>query len=274
MRSCARFFFYWLKSIDEGVKIWYNIGIIKKECIMEHLVDWNCRLLPEMRGLVSDSNESIEAMRMLYERFGFTHFHLMPEYDCTREPVSIFMLRYDRAIKKLQANVNLKEFHIRFHPCVMMAQDLHLTEGLEKLLIKNGNYLHIHLPISEYADWIDFEINRLLYKRNFNLWFTSFEQCVLLYPSEVLERLLNIKGSVYQFAFKSLSNPKVAQAIKKLVKSNRTVLLGTAVDCLERAYQFDYTFYEEQAASLLTPAVYQTVLRQNRYFWTKQRRFY
>lgn len=237
---------------------------------MEYLVDWNCRLLPAMRGLVADSIEAITTMQLLFERYGFTHFQLSPEYDCTREPVSVFLIRYHKAVEKLQANPSIKAFHIQYHPIVMLAQNLHLTEGLKKLLIKQGNYLALHLPISDYADWIDFEINRLLYKRKFKLWFTSFEQCVLLYPPEIIEKLIQIKGAVFQFAFKSLTNPKVIRVIRALVKANRTVLLGTAVDCLERAYQFDYPFYEQQASSLLTPAVYQTILRQNRYFWTKQ----
>jgi hypothetical protein len=237
---------------------------------MENLVDWNCRLLPGMRGLVADLNETFNTMQLLFERYGFTHFYLCPEYDCTREPVSIFLIRYQRAIEKLQAEPAIKSFHVRCQPVVMLTPELHLTERLEKLLIKRGNYLALHMPICNYADWIDFEINRLLYKRKFNLWFTSFEQCVILYPPEIIEKLTQIKGAVFQFAFKSLTNPKVLNVIRALAKANRTVLLGTAVDCLERAYHFDYPLYEQQASSLLTPAVYQMILRQNRYFWTKQ----
>ena len=237
---------------------------------MEYLVDWNCRLLPAMRGLVADSKEAVDSMRLLNERFGFTHFQCSPEYDCTREPVSVFLIRYRRAVEGFQADHAVKTFHVRFQPIVMLAQNLYLTEGLDKLLIKHGGYLPLHLPIADYDDWIDYELNRLLYKCKFNLWFSSFEQCVLLYPPDIIEKLIHIKGAIYQFAFKSLTNPKVIRVIKMLVKANKTVLLGTAVDCLERAYQFDYPFYEQQASSLLTPAVYQTILRQNRYFWTKQ----
>ena len=241
---------------------------------MEHLVDWNCRLLPSMRGLVADPEEAIATMRLLNERFCFTHFQVMPEYDATREPVSIFMLRYDRAIRNFLSYEARKDFHIRFQPCVMLSQGLYLTDGLKRLVTKRGNYLPIHMPISTYSDWIDFELNRLLYKKHVNLWFVSFEQCVLMYPAEIIDKLIHIKNAVFQFAFKSLTNPRVAKVIRKLAKANRVILLGTSVDCLERAYAFDYRYYEKTALDNLSSAVYQTILRQNSTFWTKQHTSY
>ena len=237
---------------------------------MEYLVDWNCHLMPGMREHVTDPNETIQTMQLLFERFAFTHFCLMPEYDCTREPISVFLLRFFRATELLKSTVKPQMLVWHFQPCVMLAQNLHLTENLVKLTTKVGTYLPIHMPIADYSDWIDFELNRLLYQRKVNLWFVSFEQCVLLYPPEVIEKLINIQNAVYQFAYKSLINPNIARVVKKLVKSNKTVLFGSMVDCLERAYQFDFPYYEKTASELLTPAVYQTVIRQNRYFWTKQ----
>lgn len=239
---------------------------------MEHLVDWNCHLMPGMREHVTDPNETIQTMQLLLERFAFTHFCFMPEYDCTREPVSVFLLRLFRAKELLKNTVKPKMLVWHFQPCAMLAQNLHLTDNLMKLTTKVGVYLPIHMPIADYSDWIDFELNRLLYQRKVKLWFVAFEQCVLLYPPEIIEKLINIQNAIYQFTYKSLINPDIAQVVKKLVKNNKTVLFGSMVDCLERAYQFDFPYYEKTALELLTPAVYQTVIRQNRYFWTKQMR--
>lgn len=236
---------------------------------MERLVDWNCHLLPTMRGYVSNSEEALQAICLLYERYGFTHFHMMPEFDATREPVSIFLLRYKRALELFTPKSINRHIHIRSNPCVILSEGLHQTDGLDKLLIKNRAYLPLHMPITDYSDWIDLELNRLLFRKRFGLWFTSFEQAVLLYPQKALETMTNIQDAVFQFSYKALVNPKVSLVVQRLVKNNRVVLLGSGVDCLERAYQFDYTYYQQIATEQLSDAVYQTVLRRNHYFWTK-----
>jgi hypothetical protein len=63
------------------------------------------------------------------------------------------------------------------------------------------------MPICDYADWIDFELNRLLYRAHFKrLLFTSFDICINLYPGDVLEKLMRIPHSVFQFHYHALAD--------------------------------------------------------------------
>lgn len=238
---------------------------------MNYYMDWNCRLLPGMRGRISDPLESITAMQDLSERFSITRFCMMPDFDCTREPVSHFFLRRARAEKLLKDAIPTgSKIKVKISARVLLSQGLYQTEDLNKLVITKEKYLPIALPMTAYDDWIDYELNRLLYKAGFKkLLITSFELCLILYPSEIIEKLLRIPNTVFQINYKALTEPKVQKIVSRLMRQNQTILLGTSLDCLERVYRYDFDFYTKSATDGISVADYKTMLRKSCYFWNK-----
>ena len=179
---------------------------------MRSYVDWNCQLFPHMCGQISDPSEAAESLCLLSERFGIRRFCMMPDFDSQKETVSMFLLRRFRAARELEGRLP-KEIRVRYAGRALINPDLYQTERLKKLCVFGGRFLPVLLPIGEYADWIDLELNHLLYKTQVGLLLTSCELYPIFYPKEALERLFRIENAIYQFNYRALAEPSLCRLI-------------------------------------------------------------
>ena len=101
--------------------------------------DWNCRLLPMMGDLIANPENSIRSMKLLKEKFGLSHFCMMPEFDCTQESISAFLIRRDRASKALQAGLP-KDIKITLCGAALVSTGLSTEMGLQKLRLPKSIY--------------------------------------------------------------------------------------------------------------------------------------
>lgn len=231
-------------------------------------VDWNCHFLSGMREGTQTPQETLEALSVLRQH-GIEQFCFMPDYTPSLEPVSRFLLRRDLAYQRLLPNIP-RGIKTRIAARVQMESGLHLVEHLDRLCFTDLGYLALKMPICDYADWIDFELNRLLYRARFKrLLFTSFDICINLYPGDVLEKLMRIPHSVFQFHYHALADSDARAFMVKLLRNNQTVLLGSEINTLGKAYFFEFSHYVESASQHMTVADFQTILRQNQIFWRK-----
>lgn len=234
---------------------------------MKLFVDWSASLLPRMRGEIETVEESLETIRLLQERFGFNRYFMNPAFDAQREPTSHFLLRRAQAAERLGALLP-SNCRMLLGASIVLTPNLSECDGLERLLLRKA-ILPIVMPLTEYGDWIDLELNHLLYRRKYRLLFLTFERSLILYPLDVIERLLRIEGAIFQFGFRSLCNPACCQIILSLLRQNRAVLLGTGISSLNAAYAYDLTYYLDAARKWMHEDILQTLLRSSNAFWRK-----
>jgi len=235
---------------------------------MTSYVDWNCHLLSGMREGIRTPQETIEALSVL-QKHGIEQICFMPDYTPSLEPVSHFLLRRDLAYERHLPFLPPK-LKTRIAARVQMESGLHLVENLDRLCFTKQGYLALKMPICDYTDWIDFELNRLLYRtRITRLLFTSFDICVTMYPMEILEKLMRIPHAVFQFHYHALADADARAFMVKLLRHNQTVLLGSEINTLGKAYFFEFSHYIESASKHMAIADFQTILRQNQNFWRK-----
>lgn len=232
---------------------------------MNCFVDWSCGLLPRMRGCIETAEEAEQAVSLLHTRHGFNRFFATPTYDSEREPVSHFLLRRDRAKEELTARLP-RGCKLAVGASILLTPSLHEVDGLERLLLPRGR-LPVTLPLTEYGEWIDLELNRLLYRRKYKLLFLSMERSIALYPSDFIEKLLRIEDASFQFNFRALTDPACCRILTELLHRNRTVLLGTGIDSIDACYAYDRACYLDQ--SLLHSADLQVVLRSSNAHWQR-----
>ena len=229
-------------------------------------IDWNSRLLPGLHETITNPQESAQAILYLNNEYGFRTFCLMPTYFSSNESVASFLLRRSRAIARLKENLPFApNIRILEGGCVHLEKSVHEVEQLHKLLLTFGacKYLPILLPVAEFDSWIDYEINRLLYQSNFPLWFVSFELACLFYPDEIIEKLLRIPNAIYQINYRSIENPRMQAVIQKLLRRNATVLLGTALDNVNKCYRFDLPYHLQEAQKALPSDDYHVLLKSS-----------
>ena len=236
---------------------------------MKHLYDWNCHLYSGMNALVEAPEDNAKAMRLLYERFGMDHFLMLPCFDASYASVQHFLLRRDHAEEALRAV--LPDFlKVKFAARVLLRPDLHKVQNLEKLYLTRDGYLALQLPMHSFEDWVDLELNRLLYLKKCKLLFTSFEFYPLIYPKDFIEKLLRIKNLAVQFNYKAIyRQPEYAELIQTLLRNNQSVLFGTTRTSLREVQKYKLDLYQKSAAERLSVADYETVLRKGDSFWKK-----
>ena len=237
---------------------------------MDYFIDWSYRLTVPTNG-ERLPREAVQAMEFLFERFQISHFCIMPDFDANLESVSLFLLRWDRIANRLRSLLP-PHLKIKIVPCVYLTRELSGTEHLNRLLFTKNRYLPLQLPLGEYAEWMDYEIHQLLYRQKYNLLLTSCERYPEWYPPNVTEKLFRIPHAVYQFNYCAFCDEGASQYISQLLERRQTVLLGTGLTSLGKAWQYDFSHYQKTATKKLSVADYQKLMHQNRSFWTLPKR--
>ena len=238
----------------------------------ERYIDWNCHLLPGGHEIMTDPREAAEALSYLQTDIGIKTLCMMPSFLPFTDSVGLFLLRRHKSLSRvseilteLRREQNLKPFKLLCGACVQLAPSVHEIDDLKKLTVtfNNKKYLPIQLPLAEFEYWIDYEINRLLYRAGVKLWFTSFDISCLMYPQENIEKLLRISDSIYQFNYRSLENPSICKIISRLLRQRSTVLLGTSLDRQGKIYRYDLEYYLKSAKEYFSPAEYSMLMKYN-----------
>lgn len=234
---------------------------------MIYEIDWNCKMLPIPCDQTSDAKSICRELESLHERFGFSKFLMTPTYFCERESVQAFCIRKDAMRSEILTCLS-KGLHLKFASSVQLSPAISLEKGLERLALTANHYLPLTLPMEAYGDWIDFELNRLLYKRHLRLMLQSFEYAMILYPKDILEKLLRIPNAVYQFNYKGLLIPEVCDTVRMMLRKNTPLLLGSGIDHPQKVASYDLEDFQAFALQNLSESEFQTLLRNGRNLWS------
>lgn len=234
---------------------------------MNCLTDWNCRLLPPADPLLGDDAEIARALLYSVEQFGIKRFCMMPTYDAGAESVARFLLRRDRLEEHL-LRILPAGARLRMGASVLLQPRLHELADLRRLSLRAASHaLPVELPIGAWEDWMDLEINRLLYRAKQKLLFLHAERYPILYPEEVLARLARIPDAVYQFNYRALTDPRCLQIIRSLLARGATVLLGTALEDPQKISYFELPYYLEAGEAALSRAEIASLLQGAHLYW-------
>lgn len=232
---------------------------------MQYNVDWCSGL----SSVIRDTPDQLPlVLQIMKDQFQITQHCLVTEYDATRESVRSYLLRQKRLLDLLQ-NYDVPDHRLKPITRVLLTPRLYETQDLHKLLFSRDHLLCLRFPISSYEDWMDLELNHLLYKRKLRLCFSSLELAVILYPKEVIEKLMRIQGAVFQVNYRALADPKICRVVQQLIKQNSHVLLGTGIDSLDKIWYYEFDYYMEAACNQLSDDTFMTLMRNNRQFWRK-----
>ena len=208
---------------------------------MRAFADWNCKLLPMMHDLIANPSDAAQALSAL-KKLGISRFCMMPEFDCQQESLSLFLLNRDRALREIHKQMPENAF-ITSAATLLLTEGCHEVQGLRKLCIPQTNYLPIKLPLSLDVNWLAHEFNQFLYHLPFRLLLMNFDTYSLFYPSEVLDRLLNLPNVAYQFNYRALADPNMRIQLKRLLMRHAPILFGTSVNSVMKAYYYEFSHY-------------------------------
>ena len=209
---------------------------------MRVLVDWDCHLMPMMRELIANPKDTVRTLCFLRDRFELQRFYMMPEYDCRLESVSLFLLKREKSKRELNT-ILPQEFKLQYGATSLLFPGLFEQEGIHKLLIPKTAYLPIRLPLKAEESWVAVELNRLLYHVPYRILFMSFDRYRFYYPTDTVDRLLQLPKVAYQFSYQSLINEETRADLKTLIRRNAPIVFGTGLTSYGQACYYELDYY-------------------------------
>lgn len=208
--------------------------------------DWNCRLLPMMGELIANPKDSTKALSILKEKFGLTHFCMMPEFDCEKDSVSNFIIQREKAFFEISPLIS-NEFRIQLGCAALVAPGLSEIQGIRKLLLSKTNLLPIKLPYFP-SEETPKELNRLLYHTPYQLLFLSFDSYLNFYSYEDMLRWTELPDVAFQFNYCAMEDPRAIELLKRLLQRNATIFFGTGITSYGKACYYEFDHYIDLAS--------------------------
>lgn len=213
---------------------------------MNICTDWNCRLLPGFPDQIGNAETAAKALQTIHERSEISNFFFLPEFDPASDSASAFQIRLDRALQTLMPLLSFSA-KLQASASVKLIQNLLDYKNLSCFYLPKTDYLPISLPITP-EDWVETEIAKLARHAPFRILLLNVHLLPIFYPKDSVKRILSLPNIACQFSFRSLADEKTVDLLlKPLLRQNVPILLGSGVNSLEKAYQFDFSFYRNQA---------------------------
>lgn len=221
--------------------------------------DYNCHLMPHMQELLTSMDEASNALLLMHEKLEIKHFYMMPRYDKGESPIA-FCLRRDRILERLREQLP-KELVLKPSCAVLFSKGLFETAYLERLFIsRSKRLLPLEMPLSLYEHWMDEELNRLLYVRHCKPFFLSFERYIVLYPKEIVQKLMRIPDACFQFSFSSLDDESICTVILQLLHQGSSICFGSGMNSLQKVRSMDFDNCEKSLKKPFQQAVIRQIL--------------
>ncbi len=196
---------------------------------------------------------------------------MVTDYHMREHSVAIHCLCRDRMMEELK-HILPPSIEVMAMSALVMDTGVGEMDELSRLIDAGSGLLPISMPLGDYHDGIDRELHLLLHKRHVTPLFLSFERCILLYPEQIIEKLLRIRRAKFQFGYRALENPAVLKIISRLMQENRTPMLGTAVGDIQKARYYELEPAIARAKDVLGEPLVRRLLAGNAFLWSKHAR--
>ena len=233
---------------------------------MNCLTDYHARLLPMMGEHIASPADSLLAMDLLHEKYGIKRFCLIAEYDYREESVAMLRLRMERSLESMASLLQKREFRVETAGCALVLPEVSRMEGLHRLRLPKTDYLPIRFSLARDADARLLELNRLLYHFPLKLLFLSFDQLAATLDQDALDRLLSLPSVAYQFSYRSLTDPRIRDILRLLLRKRAPILFGSEITSPGEAAYYELDSYLECARREFSCFEYETLLFQKKIF--------
>lgn len=213
---------------------------------MNVCTDWNCRLLPGFADQIGNAQTAAKALQTIQERSEISRFFFLPEFDPASDSAAAFRIRLDHALQAIKPVLSFSA-DLQASASVRLIPNLSDYTDLSCFYLPNTDYLPISLPITP-EDWVETEIAKLARYAPFRILLLNAHLLPIFYSKEAVKRILSLPNIACQVSFRSLTDEKTVDLLlKPLLTRKVPIVLGSGVNSLEKAYQFDFPFYRSQA---------------------------
>lgn len=209
--------------------------------------DYHCHMLPLMDDGAKTVDIAIEMLNKAYNQNVDT-IVFTPHFYNEKDDVTSFLKRRENSYNLLkEKSESLPNINFYFGAEVYLTKNISKIEGLDKLCIKNTNYLLLEMPYKPLSQWMLDEIDELAYSRLFKIIFAHVDRYVYIYNKKDYELLFTTENSVCQINNEAFNSKKGLKLLKHLQNKNIPIVLGSdAHNLIKRPPNFNLVSENEK----------------------------
>lgn len=166
--------------------------------------------------------ESVKFTLDFFKDVGIRKFIFTYEFDCTVKPMSFAIQKFKTLKPYLQL---LAPRGVRIYTAfdVIMSDGIVFDPSFKRFTMGHSNRVFIDLPFYNYENWLESDMNHLLYKNKLKPAFTSFERIGDIYEPAMLDRFMTIKNAIFCMDVNYLTSIQATSNVKKLILQGATI---------------------------------------------------
>ena len=178
------------------------------------------------------SESSVKETFALFKSLGIKNFIFTFDYDRDSKPLSIAISKF-RTLKPYLLSLAPHGVRVYTSFNVIMSEGLVCDPSFNRLSLGHSNRIFLSIPYFDYADWIESDMNRLLYKNKLKPTFVSIERCLNNDDRVFIDRFIAAKNSIITLDINYITSIDATKTIIDLISSSSMIVPSITCDIFE-----------------------------------------
>ncbi len=140
--------------------------------------------------------ESIKYTLDFFKGVGIRKFIFTYDFDRDVKPMALAVQKF-RSLKPYLSSLAPRGLRIYTAFNVLLSEGAVFDPSFNRLTLGHSDRIFTKLPFYNYEDWLEADMNRLLYKNKLKPAFVSFERSLSIIDRDIIERFMTIKNAVF-----------------------------------------------------------------------------
>ncbi len=177
--------------------------------------------------------ESVKFTLDFFKEVGIRKFIFTYEFDRNVKPMP-FAIQKLKTLKPYLKSLAPRGVRIYTAFNVVLSNGIVFDRSFNRLSMGHSDRVFVDLPFYNYNDWLESDMNHLLYKNKLKPAFTSFERNFNIYENAMIDRFIGIKNAIFCMDINYLTSIHTTDDLKKLILCGTNIL-----PCISN-HPFDY----------------------------------
>ena len=174
------------------------------------------------------SESSVKETFALFKSLGIKNFIFTFDYDHDSRPISFAISKF-RTLKPYLSSLAPHGVHIYTSFNVIMSEGFVYEPSFNRLSLGHSDRIFLSLPYFDYEDWIESDMNRLLYKNKLKPTFISMERYLKNDDRNFINRFIAIKNSIIALDVNYITSLDATKTIIDLI--SRSSMIVPCITC-------------------------------------------
>lgn len=173
--------------------------------------------------------ESVKYTLEFFKSIGVRKFIFTYDFERNVKPMS-FAIHKFKSLKPFISSLAPRGLRIFTAFNVVLSEGMVFDPSFKRLAFGHSNRVFAELPFHDYNNWLESDMNRLLYKNKLKPAFVSFERSFAICDRNIIERFITINNAVFCMDVNYLTSIKATADLKNFISRGINIIPTVSTD--------------------------------------------